>query len=580
MKSPIPARSPLSRDALVDLDQVEVRDGRRVAEVIAMLDRTVLDVTHVGQVSGKKARSATWIAMGAALFLGGLGLSAYELSQDWEGYGIAAREAAAAQLPAPSVPGFGTGALGLGLMLLGLVPFSLGFIRASDRVRRDYTIGEGHDVAFTTPGQGLPDSAAFPLVRALGDAGDRFALHFTSAMRGEVVIEGARKSLDELVSSGLAQRVGDGAYAMEMPHGARGRVEHGNVTFLVNAVHPGAVIAGRGEPEWALYGHVGGVAIVAGLFLGLSRMVPDDVLAFDLEEETGSNRFVGFLAQPDMVEEEKVAKLEELEPTETPAGGKGGQRHAGAEGQAGSPSSKKSQGRMSIAGPKDAMPQLARNFDPDLRARSAGILGVMQTQSGHFLASPYGGAFAVGNEDADVWGHLTGTEIGEAHGVGGMALVGTGRYGGGLGEGTIGLSTTGLIGRTAGTGQGVAFGPGDGTGFSERKSRTPVARHGTAEIVGSLDKDIVRRIVRAHINEVRACYQRGLDKNPSLQGRVAISFVITGTGLVGSSAVQESSVADSEVGRCIAKAVKRWKFPKPDRGGNVIVSYPFNLSAG
>jgi hypothetical protein len=93
---------------------------------------------------------------------------------------------------------------------------------------------------------------------------------------------------------------------------------------------------------------------------------------------------------------------------------------------------------------------------PQLRpgdgARNAGILGVMQQQSGHFLASPYGGAFAVGNDDADVWGGLTGTEVGEAYGVGGLGLVGTGRGGGGTGEGTIGLGNTGLIGKGGGGG--------------------------------------------------------------------------------------------------------------------------------
>jgi hypothetical protein len=104
----------------------------------------------------------------------------------------------------------------------------------------------------------------------------------------------------------------------------------------------------------------------------------------------------------------------------------------------------------------NAIPQMARNFDPEMAASQAGILGVMQPQSGHFLASPYGGAFAVGNDDADVWGGLTGTEIGEAYGVGGLGLVGTGRGGGGTGEGTIGLGNTGLIGKGGGGGSGSA----------------------------------------------------------------------------------------------------------------------------
>lgn len=233
-----------------------------------------------------------------------------------------------------------------------------------------------------------------------------------------------------------------------------------------------------------------------------------------------------------------------------------------------------------MKGPKNAVPQMARNFDPDMAARNAGILGVMASQSGHFLASPYGGAFAVGNDDEDVWGGLTGTEVGEAYGVGGLGLVGTGRGGGGTGEGTIGLGNTGLIGKGGGGGTGSGYGRGSGAGFGGRGQRVPQVRQAKAEVQGALDKDIIRRIVRAHINEVRSCYNAGLTKNPNLQGRVAINFVITGTGKVGSSVVQETTVKDSSVANCIAKAVKRWQFPKPRGGGNVIVTYPFNLEPG
>jgi secreted protein with Ig-like and vWFA domain len=103
---------------------------------------------------------------------------------------------------------------------------------------------------------------------------------------------------------------------------------------------------------------------------------------------------------------------------------------------------------------KDAIPQLSRNFDPDMAARNSGILGLVQEDSGHFLASPNGAAFAVGNDDEDVWGGLTGTEAGEAYGVGGLGLIGSGRGGGGTGEGTIGLGTHGVIGKGSGTGSG------------------------------------------------------------------------------------------------------------------------------
>ncbi len=280
---------------------------------------------------------------------------------------------------------------------------------------------------------------------------------------------------------------------------------------------------------------------------------------------------------------------------------------------------------------------------------SAGIIGTLgEAEDGHFLASPYGGAFAVGSDDEDVWGGLTGTEVGEAFGVGGLGLVGTGRGGGGTGEsttyevkagtsvlwadgtqagqvisdhgfdqaprdhegrscfdvtlspahaltlcfapgdvgqhtvaaGTIGLGSTGLIGKGGGGGTGSGYGRGSGAGFGGRGKRVPRVRASKATVKGALDKDIIRRIVRAHINEVRYCYNQGLVRDPSLKGKVSIQFTIGPTGKVPAAVVASHTLADEKVANCIAKAVKRWKFPKPTGGGNVVVTYPFTLEPG
>ncbi|MEM6991092.1 MAG: AgmX/PglI C-terminal domain-containing protein [Myxococcota bacterium] len=232
------------------------------------------------------------------------------------------------------------------------------------------------------------------------------------------------------------------------------------------------------------------------------------------------------------------------------------------------------------AGGSGAVPMMARNFDPDMMAANAKILGQLSQESGHFLASPYGGAFAVGNDDEDVWGGLTGTEVGEAFGAGGLGLVGTGRGGAGTGEGTIGLGNTGLIGKGGGGGTGSGYGRGSGAGFGGRGKRVPRVRQAKAKVEGKLDKDIVRRIVRAHINEVRHCYNQGLVRDPKLEGRVTIDFTIGATGKVTASSVDKSTVGDENVDKCIAKAVKRWKFPKPSDGNDVEVAYPFVLSPG
>jgi TonB family protein len=182
-----------------------------------------------------------------------------------------------------------------------------------------------------------------------------------------------------------------------------------------------------------------------------------------------------------------------------------------------------------------------------------------------------------------------------------------------LGEGTSGLGLVGLIGRGGGggtgsgygapsadaelprehetgfmsghapasaPGSGAGYGRGSGAGFGGRGQRVPQVRQAKATVSGSLDRDIVRRIVRAHINEVRNCYNMGLTRDPSLTGRVEVNFLITESGKVGSSAVAGSTLGDAAVEACIAKAVRRWQFPKPPGGGTVAVSYPFLLDPG
>lgn len=226
--------------------------------------------------------------------------------------------------------------------------------------------------------------------------------------------------------------------------------------------------------------------------------------------------------------------------------------------------------------PRDVPPQMARNFDPDMLQRNAGVLGMMQQESGHFLASPYGGALAVGSDDEDVWGGLTGKDVGDSFGVGGLGLVGTGRGGGGVGEGTIGLGNVGLIGRGSGSG----YARGAGAGFGGRGKRVPIVRMAKAQVRGPLDRDIVRRIVRAHINEVRYCYNQGLTRDPGLKGRVSIQFTVGPTGAVPVAVVSQTTLADRDVSQCVAKAVKRWKFPRPRDAGNVVVTYPFVFTPG
>ena len=110
--------------------------------------------------------------------------------------------------------------------------------------------------------------------------------------------------------------------------------------------------------------------------------------------------------------------------------------------------------------------------------------------------------------------------------------------------------------------------------------RFPSVKQAVAEVGGSLDKDVIRRIVRAQSGDVRECYQQGLARTAGTKGRVVIRFTIEPTGTVGAADVVSSDLTDRDVAPCIANAVRRWSFPNPPAGDAVRVTYPFLLTPG
>ena len=113
--------------------------------------------------------------------------------------------------------------------------------------------------------------------------------------------------------------------------------------------------------------------------------------------------------------------------------------------------------------------------------------------------------------------------------------------GGGTGEGTIGLGNLGTIGKGGGgSGNGSGYGRGAG-GLGGRRARAPDVIPGIANVRGSLDKEIIRRIIRRHVNEVRYCYEQELTKKPDLGGRVMVQFTIAASGQVIASVLQNST---------------------------------------
>ena len=94
---------------------------------------------------------------------------------------------------------------------------------------------------------------------------------------------------------------------------------------------------------------------------------------------------------------------------------------------------------------------------------------------------------------------------------------------------------------------------------------------------GSLDKEIIRRVIRRHIPAVRACYEAVMVAKPFPSGRVMTRFAIDAEGKVTHTCVVNTTLNQTPAEACIVDEMLRWEFPKPIGGGWVVVDYPFVL---
>jgi TonB family protein len=550
--------------------EVEMFDGSKAIEVQAIYRGVVTNTRHLTDPSGKSTAGQSKAFIGAGIVFVLVALVAFFISiinggqekARYEKYlndgGEAKNFQWARQSPIMDVTVFGGIAVGIALVYMGL--------KRRTKSSPNYVIGSDA-IADSPVATDLIGGSAFSLVSTTGAD---FMVNVTPSMTGEVHLEGQAVPLPQFVQQrGASFSLGDRG---------RAKIDCGAATFLISATpKPRPVPVPFLMWRWSEQAYTVGTAAALLLFLLMIFSVPPDPKSLSLDLFNADSRFVNFLIKPPEEKEEEIPEwLKKKGPDEQ--GGKG-KRHKGEEGKMGKKTSKNKEGLYGLKGPKDNPdPHLAKKLAEE-QAKNAGILGVLKMNEGSHLASIFGRDTAAGSDAVNVLGGLIGNEIGEAYGVGGLGLVGTGTGGGGTGEGTIGLGNFGTIGKGGGGGNGSGYGRGAG-GLGGRRARAPDVIPGQANVRGSLDKEIIRRIIRRHINEVKYCYETELTKKADLSGRVSVQFTIAATGQVIASVLQSSTMGNVRVENCVVQAVRRWEFPKPMGGGIVIVSYPFNFTAG
>jgi hypothetical protein len=98
--------------------------------------------------------------------------------------------------------------------------------------------------------------------------------------------------------------------------------------------------------------------------------------------------------------------------------------------------------------------------------------------------------------------------------------------------------------------------------------------------IEQLDRARVREVVRSKKDELRACYDAGLAKDPALAGELSVRFTIDASGEVSDSMIAgDPPFPDASVARCVEAVIEASRFPSPSEG-SMTITYPFNFQPG
>ena len=168
-------------------------------------------------------------------------------------------------------------------------------------------------------------------------------------------------------------------------------------------------------------------------------------------------------------------------------------------------------------------------------------------------------------------GGLSGASMGDAGGAGGLGSRGTGAGGGGTGLGIGGLGS--------GTGRGSG-----GSGNIDLGGRGK----GTTKIVpgkiiyeGGLSREEIQRVISRVMSQIKYCYEKELNKDPNLEGKLVMFWLISGSGDVQTASASQNTFSGGSaapIEQCVQRIIQRLKFPTPKGGGVVNVTYPFVFS--
>jgi hypothetical protein len=471
--------------------------------------------------------------------------------------------------PAAARPSFGraarrrddlTGAADLGVELRLLWGETLLEAATFVQPKAPVLAGEGPKAALHVTG--LP-SDEFPLLRW---SGGEYQLAFAPGMTGTVEERGVRTPVGELVRARKAasDEAVKGAYWIPVPAAGAVRAELGGQ--LAIEAHPRRPDAVAAPPFWERLNYQ-----LLNLFLILFFLQAAFVVtARDWRDDSESGGDALEKTMPRLAKYQIVAKKEEPKKPEKLAADAGKKDE-----EPGAPA-EKARGDEGKMGKKDAPDtgkvSAVKRIIPNAKEQASklGLLGALGRGGGGV-----GAAFGtgLGGDIRGATGNLMGSgEIGDSYGLGGLGLRGSGSGGGGTGE-TVGIGAVGTKGRGGGN-----AGYGTGAGNLGQKGDRGIVIPSTVSVQGSIDRDLVKKVIQEHRQQIQYCYEQALMLNPRLQGKVSIRWIINADGRAMTPEVDSATtLEDPKVHECMMSRITSadWVFPKPKGGGTAVITYPW-----
>lgn len=232
---------------------------------------------------------------------------------------------------------------------------------------------------------------------------------------------------------------------------------------------------------------------------------------------------------------------------------------------------KKDKPKEDKAASKKGAPTVDKDKREEDRKMAQDALAALGLKGPEGAVSNVFGPGGLGSGVNNALGGLSGASMGDAGGAGGLGSRGTGAGGGGTGLGIGGLGS--------GTGRGSG-----GTGNIDLGGRGK----GTTKIVpgkiiyeGGLSREEIQRVISRVMSQIKYCYEKELNKDPNLEGKLVMFWLISGSGDVQTTSASQNTFSGASgppIEQCVQRIIQRLKFPAPKGGGVVNVTYPFVFS--